>query len=203
MTSTQIWIGAILTIGCYSFMVGENVMYSFCEHAMVGFAAAHLLVTGYTNIVSMAWKPAFQKGQYIWLVPIIAGAALYLRFVKPLAWIAKIPLAFLMGAGTAMSVFRSLGAEFVAQIASTTKMAWNTPNNIIYIATVLAGLSYFVVSVKEKSAVGRGLSAMGKVGQALMMIGFGASLAGNVGGTLSYLIGRMNFLFGTWLGIIK
>jgi len=203
VTSLPIWIGAILTIGCYSFMFGENVLYSFCEHAMVGFAAAHLLVTGYNNILTMAWNPVFQKGQFIWLIPIIAGAMLYLRFVKPLAWIARIPLAFLIGAGTAMSVYRSLSAEFVKPIASTAGMAWNTPNNIIYIATVLAGLAYFVVSLKEKSALGQGFQKIGKVGQALMMIGFGASLAGNVGGTLSYLIGRMNFLFGTWLGIIK
>jgi hypothetical protein len=184
-------------------MFGENVMYSFCEHAMVGFAAAHLLVTGYTNIVTMAWNPVVQKGLFMWLVPLIAGAALYLRFVKPVAWIAKIPLALLIGAGTSTGVFRSLGAEFVTQITSTVKMAWSTPNNIIYIATVLAGLVYFVVSVKEKSVLGRGLSKIGKVGQCLMMIGFGASLAGNVGGTLSYLIGRLNFLFGTWLGLLK
>ena len=36
-----------------------------------------------------------------------------------------------------------------------------------------------------------------------MMMGFGAALAGPIAGTLSYLISRLNFLFGTWLGLIK
>ena len=73
MTSVQTWIGALLTIGCYSFMFGENIMYQFCEHAMVGFAAAHLVVTGYSNIVGQAWNPLVLKGQISWLWPIIGG----------------------------------------------------------------------------------------------------------------------------------
>ena len=203
MTSVQTWIGALLTIGCYSFMFGENIMYQFCEHAMVGFATAHLVVTGYSNIVGQAWNPLVLKGQISWLWPIIGGLALYLRFIKPVAWISRLPLAFLIGAGTAMSVFRSLGNEFVRQIAATCSLAWKTPNNAIYIITVVSVLAYFIVSVREKSNAGQALIKIGKIGQCLMMVGFGASLAGTIGGTLSYLIGRLNFLFGTWLGLIK
>lgn len=177
-------------------------MYQFCEHAMVGFAAAHLLVTGYNNVLGMAVRPLL-AGEFIWIIPILSGLALYCRFFKSLAWVARIPLSFLIGAGTAMSVFRSLGNEFVQQIAATCELSWSSPNNVIYILAVLFSLAYFVVSVSDKSPVGKGLVKVGKLGQGLMMMGFGAALAGTIVGTLSYLISRLNFLFGTWLGLVK
>jgi putative Ca2+/H+ antiporter (TMEM165/GDT1 family) len=187
----------------FSLIYGDNVVYQFCEQALVGFTAAHLIVYGYSNIVNTAVKPLVSKGVWLWIVPIAGGLALFCQFFKGVSWVSRLPLAFMVGGAAGVSVQRAIESEFMKQFVATATMDWKTPASAIYILCVLLTLSYFVVSLGEKSQLGKGLAKLGNVGQHIMMVAFGASLGVTVASRISFLIGRMQFLLGTWLGIIK
>lgn len=203
MAALKVWIAALGTIGCLSFVYGDNVVYQFCEHALLGFTAAHLIVQGYFNIVNGAWNPLVIKGQLIWLVPIVGGLLLYCRFIRPVRWLSRLPLAFMVGGAAGLSVQRSIDSEFMKQLAATCGMNWKTANGSFYILAVVLTLAYFVVGLKEKSPLGRAFAKVGTLGQYVMMLAFGAGLGVTVSSRISTFIGRMQFLLGTWLGLIK
>jgi hypothetical protein len=72
-------------------------------------------------------------------------------------------------------------------------------SNLIVFVGVFCGLVYFFFSREHKGAFG----GAAKVGIWFLMITFGASFGFTVMSRMSLLIGRIDFLFGTWLGLIK
>ena len=64
---------------------------------------------------------------------------------------------------------------------------------------VAATLIYFYFSAEHKG----GLRVVSKIGITFLMIGFGATFGYNVMGRISLLIGRFQFLFTDWLGLVR
>jgi hypothetical protein len=62
-----------------------------------------------------------------------------------------------------------------------------------------SGLVYFFFSKEHKGVFG----GTAKVGIFFLMVTFGASFGYTVMSRMSLLIGRIDFLFGDWLGLIK
>ena len=42
-----IWVGALMTLGIFSFLLGDNPYYKFTEHVFVGVSAAYWMVEGF------------------------------------------------------------------------------------------------------------------------------------------------------------
>ena len=68
----------------------------------------------------------------------------------------------------------------------------------IFVGTV-TGLVYFFFSVEHKRAAG----GAARIGIFFLMVTFGASFGYTVMSRMSLLIGRMDFLFGDWLGLLR
>ena len=64
---------------------------------------------------------------------------------------------------------------------------------------MLCVVSYFYFSREHKGV----LKVTSRIGIVFIMIGFGAAFGYTVMGRISLLIGRLQYLFGNWLGIIK
>ncbi len=203
MNTLGVWIAAILTIAIYSFLFKENKLFTFAEHLFLGLAVGHAAVLGYQNVMNSAVNPLVQKGQIIWLLPLLGGALLLTRVFPSYAWLSRIPLGFMMGVAAGLSLKRAIDSEFWAQAAATTSLGLTSFDNVIYVITVLAVLAYFFFGVSEKSPGGAVVMNIGKLGQYLMMIAFGASLGSTIMARLSLVIGRLQFLFGTWIPILK
>jgi len=199
MDTLRIWLGAVFTIAVFSFLYGDNPAYRFSEHLFLGLAAAHLTVQGYQSIVSRAWLPFVQKGEWPWLIAIIGGLLLWCRWFKPVAWVSRLPLGFMMGIAAALSVRRAIDAEFYRQLLGTVDIKWSTPNNILYIVIVFCTIAYFLYVFNERTVTGAVVKKVGIVGQYAMMIAFGASLGAQIMGRLSLVIERLEFLVKTWL----
>ncbi|KPJ65820.1 hypothetical protein AMJ44_09350, partial [candidate division WOR-1 bacterium DG_54_3] len=71
--------------------------------------------------------------------------------------------------------------------------------NIIIVVGTFCGLIYFFFSKEHKGVFG----GAAKVGIWFIMITFGASFGYTVMSRMSLLIARMDFLVGTWLGLLK
>lgn len=209
-TSFGVWLGAIVTLAIYSFLYGENPAYRAAEHIFLGLAAANLIVMGFESIRTRAWIPLTQRGEVIWLGAIIGGLMLLTRWFKPIAWVSRMPLGFMMGVAAALSVRRAINAEFWVQFRATAALPWTTRpapgattfDNAIIIVTVLLSLAYFLFGLSERTALGGVVRKGALVGQYLMMIAFGASLGATVMARLSLVISRLQFLFGDWLGLL-
>ena len=132
------------------------------------------------------------------LIPIVLGILLYTRYVKRYAWVAKIPLGLLMGIGTGLAIRGLILSQVVNQIKACF-IPLNSFDNIFMVLGTLIVLFYFFFSIEHKGSAGN----LAKVGRWVMMIGFGASFAGTATGRISLFIGRLQFLLGNWLGIIK
>jgi hypothetical protein len=201
-TSFGVWLAAFFTLAIYSFLYGDNPVFKFSEHLFVGLAAAHVAVMGWESMYDRAWAN-LMKGEIWYLGTIIGGIMLLTRWFKPIAWISRIPLGFMMGVAAGFSARSAIDTQFWRQIQSSVAMKLNTTNNILYVFIVITTLAYFLFAFNEKSGFGRGLRGVGLVGQYAMMIAFGASLGATIMARLSLVIARLDFLFRTWLGLLQ
>lgn len=197
-TDIGVWIAAFATVGLISFLFKENPLYRIIENLYVGVSAGYALTVGYQNIKNLAVKPMVETGKYSLLIPVVLGLLLYTRYFKKTVWVSKIPLALLMGMGTGLAIRGLILSQVVNQIKACF-VPLNSFDNIFMVVGTLIVLFYFFFTFEHKGTSGN----IAKVGRWVMMIGFGASFAGTATGRISLFIGRLQYLLGNWLGIIK
>ena len=191
-TTIGTWIGAFLTIGLFSWMYKENAWFRVVENIFVGASLGHLAVTGYQNIMDIAWKPALQGKAIMWL-PLIGGFMLFSRWSRKYTWISRVPMGFLVGTTAAVVMNGTIKAQLIEQ-AIATMMRLNTINNIIFVAITLSATVYFLFTLQSKQA--GPVITLGRYG---MMIAFGATFGQTVMSRISLFTGRMQFLLFEWL----
>ena len=196
-TDVGIWIGALCTIGLFSYFYKENPLYNLVENLYVGAVAGHAITIGWTNIKNLGLKPV-QQGDYSALVWVVMGLLLYTRYNKKLAYLSRISVSLLVGAGAGMSVRGTVVSSIVNQITATL-LDITKVDNLLIVLGAITTLTYFFYSMEHKGALG--YSA--KIGRYFMMITFGAAFGNTIMGRMSLLIGRLQYLWGDWLGIIK
>jgi len=200
-TSFEVWVAAFFTLAMFSYLFKENIVFEFAEHTFIGFSAAHGFVMGYHNINEMAVDP-LKEGDWSWIIPIILGLLLYTRYLpKSVSWLSRFPVAIMVSIASAAQIRGTLHAEFISQIAATSKLDIRQPNNLIFLIGVVTVSSYFLYlkRLRESST----LKVTSRVGRYFLMAAFGASLGTTVMGRYSLLIGRLQFLFGDWIKLIK
>jgi len=197
-TNVGVWLGALFTIAAYSYLYKENRLYRMAEHIYVGAGAGYALAAGYLNVMNKAWNPLVQKGQVIVIVPLLLGLMLFLRFTKNLKWVSRIPLALVVGMGAAIAMRGAVGEQFISQVKAT-MIPINSINNLILIFGTIGTLTYFFFTFPKNSVVRVGSN----VGRWILMITFGAAFGNAVMGRISLYIGVLQFMFGSWIKLIK
>ncbi len=196
-----VWLAALMTIACYSYLYKENTLYRYVEHLFVGLGAGYSIAMGWNNIRNVAWNPLINDGKYIMIVPLVLGVLLFARFLPGSnKWLARIPMAFLVGTGIALSARAAILAEFVQQIRATI-IPLNSVNNILIVFGTIGVLAYFFFSSTFTERI-PGLKYGSLVGRYVMMAAFGAAFGNGVMGRISLLISRLQFIVGTWLGLM-
>ena len=157
-----------------------------------------------TNI-KQSLAPITTEGRYSLIVPVILGVLLFTRWFPKLAWLSRISVAFMMGVAGAVSITGAISANFVKQIAAT-MIPLNSIDNIIMVFGTICTVSYFLF-IQGKSpagqAWGKATTVLGDVGKWVMMVAFGAAFGATVMGRLTLVMGRLQFLFGQWIPLIK
>lgn len=197
-TDLGVWIAAIATIGIISFAFKDNPLYRLVENVYVGISAGHAIVLGWMNIRDMGITPLITKGQWSLLIPLILGVLLYTRYFKKISWLSRFPLALLVGIGTGLAIRGTVGSQIVSQIKGTI-LPLNSINNILIVLGTLGVLTYFFFSAEHKG----GLKYVSAFGRYVMMVSFGAAFGNTVMGRMALFIGRLQFLYANWLGLIK
>jgi len=123
-------------------------------------------------------------------------------------WIARWPLAVIVGWAAGTNLVRYLVSDFTKQVEpnfiplivmENGGINWMASlSAIVLVFGLLAALIYFFFSVEHKGAFGHA----SKIGIWILMITFGAAFAYTVMGRIALLVGRMEFLFIEWLQVI-
>ena len=148
--------------------------------------------------------------------PMILGIMLLWRLAPKGAWIARWPLAFILGSTAGVRLTGFLESDFIKQIQSTIiplieyqydpatgalnfgQTFYASMNNILIVLGVMCGLVYFFFSLEHKGFVGR----VSRVGVWVLMVTFGAGFGYTVMGRIALLVGRFEFLVIDWLNIV-
>ena len=223
MDHFALWLAAFLTIGIYSFLYKDNPWYKICESIFVGISAGYWFVTLFwDNIVGKFWVGVFppkelnEAGQMVssiepdyWLiVGAVLGVLMLLRLIPSIGWISRWPLSFIVGATAGFYLINYFSSNVMRQVQDTIMPLlganygapmYDIIGNFVVAIGTFSGLVYFFFSKEHKGVFG----GTAKVGIFFLMITFGAAFGYTVMSRMSLLIGRMDFLFGEWLGLIS
>jgi hypothetical protein len=125
------------------------------------------------------------------------------------SWLVRIPIGIYIGYYTGAYIPAVIQAYIIKQIQGTTLtaanfQAWNAGSwgivwSVLVFVGVMCALAYFYFSREHKGV----LKVTSKSGIFFVMIGFGAAFGYTVMARISLLIGKLQFLLGDWLGVIR
>jgi len=231
-----VWMAAIFTLCIMSFAYKDNPFYKFAEAVVVGVSAAYWMVVGFwTTLIPNLFGKLFptwinawaipdlssvhDDNWFFYFIPLVLGVMLLWRLAPKGAWIARWPLAFIIGTTAGIRLVGYIHADFLSQIRNSIKSVavlqagaeptsaaavlagldpWQSAKNLLLIAGVLACLVYFFFSVEHKGLAGK----VSKVGIWYLMITFGAAFGYTVMGRIALLAFRLEFLFDDWLWLL-
>ena len=199
-----IWVASLFSLAIFSFLYRDNPVYKFAEHLLVGVSAGYYLVQYF---FSAAYKkfyvPVFDNHEYALIVGGVLGIMMFSRLARRTEWISKYPVAFYVAAWAGYVIPSYMQVRVLQQARSTmfNPLTMSVPeiiSAVVLLVGVTTTLIYFYFSAEHKG----GLRAISRIGITFLMIGFGATFGYNVMGRVSLLIGRFQFLFTDWLGLI-
>jgi len=208
MTVFGVWLGAYFTFSIFSFLYKDNPFYKLAEQIFVGLSAGYWFI--YT-IYSILIPNLFGKlatdfhGNIMLLIPAVLGVMMLIRLIPKLEWISRYPIALVVGTSVGISMLRYTKSDILSQMTATmiNPFAMETTvemiGSIILILGTVFCIMYFYFSRKQEGILG----VTSKIGIWFLMVSFGASFGYTVMARISLLIGRLQFLLGDWLHIIK
>ncbi len=212
-----IWVAAFLTLAIYSFLYADNPVYKFAEHLFVGVSAGYgVVITVTTNVIPDLINPLFfpekadlQSPHWLAIVPGLLGLMMFSRFIPKIDWLARWPIAFVLGISCGMDIPTKIQARLLKQMNGTMQplipihdhhvQLMQGFDSIILFVGVLCVLSYFFFSLEHKGV----LKASSRAGIWFLMIAFGAGFGNTVMARVSLLIGRVQFLLYDWLPTLR
>ncbi len=211
-----LWIGAILTLGIFSFLYKDNPFYKFSEALFVGVSAGYWFVVIFwqyfmpklVDNLALAYTVLAAEGRidyhWVYLLGGALGVLMLLRLLPKVGWLSRWSLAFVVGTTAGLQFTRYLQSNGILQVKGTILPLFvggnlhTTIGNIVIVVGTFCGLIYFFFSKEHKGAFG----GSARVGVWFLMITFGALFGYTVMSRMSLLIGRLHYLFSDWLGLI-
>ena len=213
-------------MGIVSFLYKDNPWYKFTEAIFVGLSAGYWAVSLFwDNFYGKFWSGIFPSEQfdsagvniteapdYTLLVGGALGLLMLLRLIPKIGWISRWSLSFIVGATSGLWMMNYFSSNIMRQVQATIMPLFSDSfgtifnadfntiiGNLVIVVGTFSGLVYFFFSKEHKGAFG----ATAKVGIWFIMITFGASFGYTVMSRMSLFIGRLDFLLGTWLGMVQ
>lgn len=189
-----LWTGWVLMLIIYSYpLYKENPVYRFAEHMFIAIFLAINVVTNFNNVMKIAVTPMI-GGDFLMIVPIILGLAIYTMLIPQYRWVSRYPIALLVGSGFGLGIRGTIGPNIQDAIISTITaptnggaMAWI---NFLYIAVgLVCSTLYFLLTMEHTGP----LKAPTRIGRLFIMIALGAYFGNTVLFRFTMLTGRAKF----------
>lgn len=188
---------ALFTLAIFSFLYRDNPVYRVAEHVFAGLSAGYFAGLIFQSVlVQQLWQP-LAAGNYWLILPAILGALTFSRLTTKWSWLSRVALAFVIGANSGILLMQQLHGIVLPQVAETFVRV-DTIKGALIVIGVVCTLFYFYFSKPHKGVLG----GVATVGIWFIMISFGSHFGYTVMARVSLLIGRVQFLMITWLGIV-
>lgn len=214
----SIWVGAFITLCCFSFLIKDNPFYRFAEHLFVGVSAGYYfsLISFHQvlkpNLLAKIMPTLFATGKaaaeapdYSLLIPGVLGILMLFRLSATHSWVSRFTVAFVMGVSTGLGIVYSVQQYLIPQVAKAIRPIvvagdfFQSFSNLVLVVGSIACLFYFFFSTDHRGPI---YGNVARVGIWFLMVSFGAAFGATVMGRISLLIGRFQFLLSDWLGIV-
>lgn len=202
-TDIGIWLAAFFIIAVYSWLYKYNDLFRFAEHTLIGAAAGYGLVMGIRNIMQVGVGGVL-NGKYHFIIALILGLSLYMRFFNEYAWMQRYGISFVVAAGSVIRFRALIVTSVTQQIASAINKislasALDGINSIVIIVFSLATMMYFAFSRRFSEDV-PGYSYLNLIGRYGVLTLLGYYLGITIMTRLQFVINRLSFLLFDWLG---
>jgi len=187
-------LGAMFIMMVFSgYLYKETVWIHIAEHVFIGTSVGYMLVLAIKNIVDNAWTPLV-SGKYSYILPIVLGLMLLLRYSKKTSFFSRWPLALMIGVGTGLAIKGVVIAWLISQIQSTAKIATTSPAAIINSLIILLGVvSGLIALIETKEQIGAMKPAV-NLGRTYLMAFFGVAFGLTVMTRFSVLFGGIAYI---------
>jgi uncharacterized membrane protein len=197
-------IAGLLTLAILTFLYRDNPIYKFAESLLIGVSIGYTLVIVWsTTLMDILFRPLFDSGQLVLIVPLVLGLLMFSRFHPRTAPLSRIPIAVMIGSGAGVAIPVMLEARTLRQMTATVGPLISDGgfdfSVLVVLVGVLSTLSYFYFSREHEGLFGR----VSKIGTYFLMVFFGTTFGYTVMSRMSTFIGRMEFLLTDFLRITK
>ena len=198
-----LWIGFILTLMVFSYLLGDNFLYRLAIYVFVGLAAGFVTMVTVQSVL-IPWISATiingsASNRIVGVIPLVLGLLLLLKATARFNRIGNLGMAFVVGIGTAIAMVGAISGTLVPLSNSTaTTVSSDALNGFILVIGVVSTLIYFQY-LARRSADGqtrRGLviRAIGAVGQGFIVVTLGALYGGAILSGLVVFSDRIAFI---------
>ncbi len=198
-------VAAILTLAVLTFLYRDNPIYKCAEYLLVGVSVGYVLVITWTNsIMALLVVPLSGPGTVHLLIPLALGLLMFARFHPRTSYLSRLPLALLIGSGAGVAIPAMLGPRVMRQVSDSVIPLFTASggfdiSGLVILIGLFCTLTYFYFSRSQGGVLG----SAAKIGTFFLMIFFGATFGYTVMSRMSTFIGRMEFLLGDFLHLVR
>lgn len=199
-TSPGTWVSAILMLCVYSYLIKDNKVFGLAQRLYVGVGMGYGAALAMKNVVQFGFRPLAEGSTRV-IIPIVIGLLAYLKWVKPVAWVSRIPASFVVSLGAALTLRGAIQAQFIDQIRGT-MLPMISINNLIIVAGTTSTLLYFFFRERQKGPLNTAVNYSNRFARYIMMIALGIGYTGNLSSNIPRTIGQLQLIFGEWIHLI-
>jgi hypothetical protein len=182
-----------------SYAFRDNPFFKFAERTLVAGAVGHSVVMGLGSLKQFGFDK-IQGGNITYLIPMLFGITILVRYHPKYYWISRYGMAALVGIGVGLGLRTVPSANIVEQLVKAITISDNVLFGIFTAVTTFTVILHFTFTIKKVHEGPQ--SILPQVGRYLMLIAFGAAFGNTVITRMNLLIGRLVFLVKDWLGLM-
>lgn len=201
-------VAFLLTLAVLSYAIGDNPLFRIAIYTFVGVSAGYLAVVLIDHILIPKLIAPLGNSGGSWgivAIPWLLSLLLLARLVPRLSFLGTLPLAFLVGVGSAVIISGALFGTLFGQIQAA-GLSFSPPQResigwiggLILLFGTITTLLYFQFTARRTPGkpVTRPpwVEVAAKIGQAFIAITLGAFFAGVIQTSLTVLITRLDFI---------
>jgi hypothetical protein len=207
--------GFAVTLAVLSYLLGDNPAYRFAVHLFLGATVGYALgVVSWEVFVLRIGVALFVDREYVILAPVCLGLLLLVKAWPRIAHVGNVSMAFLIGAGAAVTVSGAIVGTLVPQVGATARAAspdvWPSlplgwvDGVMVVVGTVCTLVAFRYIGRRPRGRLaarawpGR---AVGFLGRWFLVIALAVAFGGALTAALSVFVGRIDYLIGFFRGL--
>jgi hypothetical protein len=201
------WIGAFLVICVWSYYARrgvQNTFFRFAQSTAVGSSLGVVIVLTMAKNIDTLVITKVAAGNLGPIIPLLLGLLVYARFIPRREYLARIPVAIVVGISLGIATRAAIDAEIAKQIIATVNLpvlgvpSLTSFNSIISVLVIVAICYYFFFTLGPK--ISTSLQPVSSLGRYFLMAFFGAKFGATILTRMGFFMVTLRFLLFDWLG---